>query len=339
MGVVYRAEHVQISKVMAIKLLHREVEDNPENVARFHREAEAASRLDHPNTVQVFDFGRTDAGSLYLTMEYVDGRDLGKIISREGPIPFGRVAYLCAQVAGSIADAHAAGVIHRDPDVMQKLEAFRDRHIDGHAPLLSGHDLNAYVAAGIRTEHEATHAAEAVEKLQRGLRVLIRKDDESAIPVYVLGLAYVRIESAPAVALGGEDHRRLAQYLLALIAIVPPLLLILIVLGSIFAGVATPTESSALGGVGAILLSMLYRKFTWRMIYQSALETVKVTAMVFAILLGATAFSMAFSRTMSSHFRALTISHIGCGLALIRARASGSASRFSTTSPQPSPRT
>jgi serine/threonine-protein kinase len=114
MGVVYRAEHVQISKVMAIKLLHREVEDNPENVARFHREAEAASRLDHPNTVQVFDFGRTDAGSLYLTMEYVDGRDLGKIISREGPIPFGRVAYLCAQVAGSIADAHAAGVIHRD---------------------------------------------------------------------------------------------------------------------------------------------------------------------------------------------------------------------------------
>ncbi|MGB5741287.1 MAG: TRAP transporter large permease subunit [Sedimenticolaceae bacterium] len=115
--------------------------------------------------------------------------------------------------------------------------------------------------------------------------------------VYVLVLAYVRIETAPAVALGGEDHERLAQYLQALIAIVPPLLLILIVLGSIFAGVATPTESSALGGVGAILLSVLYRKFTWRMIYQSALETVKVTAMVFAILLGATAFSMAFSYT------------------------------------------
>ena len=114
MGVVYRAEHVQISKLMAIKLLHREVEDDPQNVARFQREAEAASRLDHPNTVQVFDFGRTDAGSLYLTMEYVDGRDLGKIIAQEGTIPFGRVAYLCAQVAGSIADAHAAGVIHRD---------------------------------------------------------------------------------------------------------------------------------------------------------------------------------------------------------------------------------
>ena len=114
MGTVYRAEHVQISKVMAIKLLHRELEQNPENVARFHREAESASRLNHPNTVHVFDFGRTKSGSLYLVMEYVDGRDLGKIIGEEGPMPFGRVAHLCAQVAGSVEDAHAAGIIHRD---------------------------------------------------------------------------------------------------------------------------------------------------------------------------------------------------------------------------------
>lgn len=114
MGTVYRAEHVQISKVMAIKLLHHEVEKNAENVARFHREAEAASRLNHPNTVHVFDFGRTKSGSLYLVMEYVDGDDLGKVIANGGAMPFGRVAYLCAQVAGSVADAHAAGVIHRD---------------------------------------------------------------------------------------------------------------------------------------------------------------------------------------------------------------------------------
>ena len=114
MGVVYRAEHVQISKVMAIKLLHRDLEENPENAARFQREAEAASRLNHPNTVHVFDFGRTKSGSLYLAMEYVDGDDLGKLIDREGAMPFGRVAYVCAQVAGSVADAHAAGVIHRD---------------------------------------------------------------------------------------------------------------------------------------------------------------------------------------------------------------------------------
>ena len=114
MGTVYRAEHVQISKSVAIKLLHREVEQNPESVARFHREAEAASRLNHPNTVHVFDFGRTTSGSLYLVMEYVDGHDLGKLIAQQGAMPFGRVAYLCAQVAGSVADAHAAGIIHRD---------------------------------------------------------------------------------------------------------------------------------------------------------------------------------------------------------------------------------
>ncbi|MCO8145345.1 adenine deaminase [Rhodovulum tesquicola] len=71
------------------------------------------------------------------------------------------------------------GVLAGDPEVLAKLEAFRGRHIDGHAPLLSGRDLNGYVAAGIRTEHEATSAEEAREKLQRGLRVLIREGSVS----------------------------------------------------------------------------------------------------------------------------------------------------------------
>lgn len=71
------------------------------------------------------------------------------------------------------------GVIHRDPEAMAKLRAFEGRHIDGHAPLLSGRDLNAYAAAGIRTEHEATSAAEAREKLRKGLRVLIREGSVS----------------------------------------------------------------------------------------------------------------------------------------------------------------
>ena len=71
------------------------------------------------------------------------------------------------------------GVIFRDPGCMEKLRAFDGRHIDGHAPLLSGRDLNAYVSAGIRTEHEATSATEATEKLQKGLRVLIREGSVS----------------------------------------------------------------------------------------------------------------------------------------------------------------
>ncbi len=71
------------------------------------------------------------------------------------------------------------GVIHRDPGCMAKLEAFKGRHIDGHAPLLRGNDLNAYIAAGIMTEHEATTAEEALEKLRKGMRVLVREGSVS----------------------------------------------------------------------------------------------------------------------------------------------------------------
>ena len=71
------------------------------------------------------------------------------------------------------------GVIHKDPGAMAKLNAFRGRHIDGHAPLVRGLDLNAYIAAGIRTEHEATSAEEAKEKLQKGMRILIREGSVS----------------------------------------------------------------------------------------------------------------------------------------------------------------
>ncbi len=83
------------------------------------------------------------------------------------------------QVLGLAEFMNFPGVIHRDPGCMEKLHAFAGRHIDGHAPLLSGRDLNAYVTAGIRTEHESTSADEAREKLQKGLRCLIREGSVS----------------------------------------------------------------------------------------------------------------------------------------------------------------
>jgi tripartite ATP-independent transporter DctM subunit len=94
-----------------------------------------------------------------------------------------------------------------------------------------------------------------------------------------------------------SDEPALVQIKRALIAIVPPLLLIILVLGSIFSGIATPTESSALGGLGAVILAIAYGQFSKQMVWESARETVIVTAMVFAILIGATAFSMTFSYT------------------------------------------
>ncbi len=114
---------------------------------------------------------------------------------------------------------------------------------------------------------------------------------------YVLSIAWARPAAAPAVPFEDDGSTHTQQILVALKAILPPLALIIVVLGSIFAGIATPTESSALGSVGAIVLAVLYRKFSWRLVFDSALETVKITAMVFAILLGATAFSMAFTYT------------------------------------------
>lgn len=115
--------------------------------------------------------------------------------------------------------------------------------------------------------------------------------------VYILILTFLKPDMAPAMPQDLGDETRAQQVISALKAIIPPLALVLIVLGSIFTGIATPTESSALGGMGAIVLALLYRQFSWKMLYDSGLETVKVTAMVFAILMGATAFSMAFSYT------------------------------------------
>ncbi|UXD87280.1 TRAP transporter large permease [Thalassolituus hydrocarboniclasticus] len=115
--------------------------------------------------------------------------------------------------------------------------------------------------------------------------------------VYILIYTWIKPEAAPALPMDDDLTHRHEQYIRALKAIIPPLALILVVLGSIFAGIATPTESSALGGVGALLLAAVYGQFNWKMVYEASQETVKITAMVFAILLGATAFSMAFSYT------------------------------------------
>jgi tripartite ATP-independent transporter DctM subunit len=112
--------------------------------------------------------------------------------------------------------------------------------------------------------------------------------------VYILVMTRFKPETAPAMPEDKSISRK-KEIMNALLAIIPPLALIVIVLGSIFTGIATPTESSALGGVGAILLALIYGQFSFQMVWNASKDTVKVTAMVFAILIGATAFSMVFS--------------------------------------------
>ena len=120
----------------------------------------------------------------------------------------------------------------------------------------------------------------------------------AAYTIYILIVAYLNPQIAPAVRIQRQEgESKKSQVISALFSIIPPLSLIVIVLGSIFAGIATPTESSAIGCVGAVILALLYRKFSFTMLMESSMETVKITAMVFAILIGATAFSMVFTYT------------------------------------------
>lgn len=112
--------------------------------------------------------------------------------------------------------------------------------------------------------------------------------------VYILVISYFKPEYAPIVP--ANDHEAYSvQFFRAIRAIIPPLLLVVFVLGSIFAGVATPTESSALGCAGAVILSIFYRTFSFSMLKAALLESVRTTAVIFTILVGATAFSLVFS--------------------------------------------
>ncbi|MGB3224704.1 MAG: TRAP transporter large permease subunit [Desulforhopalus sp.] len=113
--------------------------------------------------------------------------------------------------------------------------------------------------------------------------------------LYIVIIALLDKKVAPTVIVAEEDKK--GSVLKALKAIVPPLALIVMVLGSIFVGIATPTESAAVGALGAMVLAALYRKLSWQIVIDSSQQTVMITAMVFAILIGATAFSMVFVYT------------------------------------------
>jgi eukaryotic-like serine/threonine-protein kinase len=114
MGRVYRARQLVLDKPVVLKVLHQELLSDARTVARFQREARAASRLNHPNSINILDFGVAEDGELFIAMEYVDGHDLHYLLTNEWPLSEPRIIRIVSQVLSALADAHSAGVIHRD---------------------------------------------------------------------------------------------------------------------------------------------------------------------------------------------------------------------------------
>ena len=114
MGEVFLAEHQLLKRPCALKLIKPEAGADPVALARFEREVQAAARLSHPNTIEIFDYGYAGDGTFYYVMEYLQGLSLADLVRQNGPLPPGRVIYLFRQVCAGLAEAHDLGLVHRD---------------------------------------------------------------------------------------------------------------------------------------------------------------------------------------------------------------------------------
>jgi len=114
MGAVYRGTHVLMGKTVAIKVLRPSLAADEKIVARFSREARAASKISHPHALSVTDFGEDEGGIVFLVMEFLDGRTLKEVIRKDGPLTLSRAVEIMKQVGSALDAAHAEGVVHRD---------------------------------------------------------------------------------------------------------------------------------------------------------------------------------------------------------------------------------
>lgn len=141
MGRVYKAEQSTLGRTVAVKVIHPHLLGDEQTVARFYQEARASSRLNHPNSVSIIDFGRTDDGILYLAMEFLSGKDLALVMHEEGPLAVERVCNILINTLDALGEAHELGIVHRD----LKPENIILR------PLRSGEDLVKVVDFGLAT--------------------------------------------------------------------------------------------------------------------------------------------------------------------------------------------
>jgi hypothetical protein len=195
MGVVYLARHALLRRPTAIKLLpaHRAGE---QAVRRFEQEVRLTSSLTHPNTIAIFDFGRTPDGVFYYAMEYLDGITLEHLVTFDGPQPWARVLQILKQVCGSLSEAHAMGLIHRDIKPANMMLCVRGRMPDQVKVLDFGlvkeHAADASVGLSLDGALLGTPAYLAPESITNPSRADLRSD------LYALGaVAYWLIVGRP----------------------------------------------------------------------------------------------------------------------------------------------
>ncbi|WAS90305.1 serine/threonine-protein kinase [Nannocystis punicea] len=155
MGVVFLARHVHLDKLFALKIISARYLDEPEIGRRFLLEAQAASKIDHPNVVGITDFGPPEAGPTFFVMEFLEGEDLARTLAREGPLAWPRALHIVAQIARALAAAHQRGVVHRDIKPQNCLRVDRDGDPDfikvldfGLAKILSGTNKSTWTVGG-----------------------------------------------------------------------------------------------------------------------------------------------------------------------------------------------
>jgi serine/threonine-protein kinase len=187
MGSVYRGMQLATGQVVAIKLIRADVAEDVEAIRRFHREVRSASRLAHPHTIRVVDFGESEAGDLFMVMEHLSGRTLGAALRQTVRLDEARLAKIGAEVAQSLAEAHSEGLAHRDlkPENVMLVDSFGDpdfvKVLDfGIAKFLSGSSGESSVTrtgAVVGTPHYMS------PEQARGSRHLT-----GAVDVYALGV-------------------------------------------------------------------------------------------------------------------------------------------------------
>lgn len=130
MGEVYLAEHRMMKRPCAIKVIKPDKAGDSRTLARFEREVRSTAKLSHWNSVDIYDYGRTDDGTFYYVMEYLPGHNVGELIDAEGALPPSRVVYLMDQVCRALAEAHGLGLVHRDIKPANIFCAYRGGEFD-----------------------------------------------------------------------------------------------------------------------------------------------------------------------------------------------------------------